>query len=332
VAGINELAAAGQLDGRFAAVGGYWVQYALPCAYQPHQAVLAGFCYGGRFADTPEAAQNTGMPADPAPIAVPETANGQLLWSAGGPNGPAAAVVLIVHAADSRTWQCQPQDLGACHGRMVIDSVAWVNGATTEMTPDASALPGVVTLTLDQVIAASVKPGEQLVTAYPLLATGMNDVDPRLIGGHGAGVIWYLRLAAGAPDANGLSDGVVRLVSDSDSSIGGELPLVVADDYQPARVILDAKDWNGNGAYPRFTIGADSAVLAAAGLDSSSTPLSLPAGDYVVHAFIATPQANPVDGPTCDLPLTVAAGDSLAFYADFPTQRDCTWQAGALFP
>jgi hypothetical protein len=330
VAGINQLAATGQLDGRLAAVGGYWAQFALPCPYMPHQPVILGFCSGGSFADTPEAAA-TCCGSNTAPIAAPETASGQVLWSARGPNGGASAVVLIVHAADGRAGQCAADVRADCHSRLVIDSVAWIDGQATALNPDTSALPNVA-LTVDDVVAAGVKPGEQLVTAYPLLATGMNNVDPRLIGGRGAGVLWYLRLATGAPDANGISDGVVRLVSDSDSSIGGELPLLVAEDYQPARVILDAKDWNGNGAYPRFTLGVDSTVVAEDVLGSGSTPLSLLAGDYVVHAFIATQQANPVAGPTCNLPLTVAAGDDLAFYAQFPTQGDCSWKAGSLFP
>ena len=330
VAEINQLAADGKLDGQLAAVGGYWAQFALPCPFMPHEAVLAGFCDGGSFADTSQAAQ-TCCGTGTAPIATTETANGDMLWSAGGVNGHAAMVVLIVHAADSRTWQCAPVDRASCHSRMVIDSVAWVNGAATEVNPDTSALSGAATLTIDQVVAAGVKPGEQLVTAYPLLASSLNEVDPRLIG-QGPGTVWYLRVATGTPDADGVSAGLVRLVGDSSSAILTELPLVVADDYQPARVVLDSKDWNGNGAYPRFTIGNDSTILADGDLGSSATPLSLVPGDYLVHALIATPQANPVAGPTCDLPLTLAAGDDVSFYAQFPSQGDCVWKAGSLFP
>jgi hypothetical protein len=329
VAGINQLAATGQLDGRLAAVGGYWAQFALPCPYMPHQPVILGFCSGGSFADTPEAAL-TCCGTGTAPIATLETANGDMLWSAGGINGDAAMVVLIVHTADSRAGQCQPADRGSCRARLVIDSVAWVNGDATSVNPDTSAVPGVA-LSLDDVIAVGVKPGEQLVTAYPLLATHLNDVDPRLLG-DGDGIVWFLRVLTGAPGADAISDSDVRLVSDSSSTVVAELPLVVPDDFATARVVLDAQGWDGNGAYPRFTVAAGTTVVVEGDLGSSSTPLALSAGDYAVHAFIATQQANPVAGPTCDMPLTVAAGDDVAYFADFSGSGDCAWQAGSLFP
>lgn len=329
VAGIHQLAAAGQLDGRLAAVGGYWAQFALPCPYMPHQPVILGFCSGGSFADTAEAAL-TCCGSGTAPIATLETADGDLLWSAGGIGSRAAMVVLIVHVADSRSGQCEANDRSSCLSRLVIDSVAWVNGDATSINPDTSALPDVA-LTVDDAVAAGVKPGEQVVTAYPLLATDLNDVEPRLLG-QGSDVVWFLRVLTGTPDADAISDGAVRLVSDSSAAVVAELPLVVPDDYEPARVVLDAQGWDGNGAYPRFTVSAGTTIVAAGDLDSSSTPLALVAGDYTVHAFIASPEANPVAGPTCDQPLTVAAGDDVAYYADFSGSGDCTWKAGTLFP
>ena len=325
---MHQLAAEGALDGRFAAVGGYWAQFALPCAYMPHLPVVLGFCSGGSFADTPEAAQTQGADGS-APIEVPET--GGSLQPVVGPMGTPVPVVLIVHAADSRVWQCAPGDRALCRAHIVIDGVPWYDGQPTVIgvQPDSGAVDG------DQLGAASVKPGEQLVTFYPLEATNLNEVDPRLIGqASGVGVVWYQRLTSGTPDANGIIDGVVRLVANPEGTgmIAAELPLVVADDYSPARVILDSKDWNGNGAYPRFTVSAGATVLAAGDLGSSSTPLALPAGDYTVHAFIATPEAHPVAGPTCDLPLTVATGDDVAYYADFSGSGDCVWTEGSLFP
>ncbi|MGZ8563227.1 MAG: hypothetical protein ACXWWU_06375 [Candidatus Limnocylindria bacterium] len=335
VAGIYQLAADRRLDGRLAAVGGYWAQFALPCPFMPHQPVILGFCSGGSFADTPEAARSQGGSVNGlAPIAVRETANGDFLWSLGSSGDVGlmgvGAVVLIVHATDSRAWQCAPDDRASCHSRLVIDSVAWVNGDAMALNPDMSALPGVA-LPLADVIAAGVKPGEQLVTAYPLLAGDLNDVDPRLID-QASDSVWFVRVLTTTPDSDAIADGVVRLVSDSASAIVAEMPLVVADDYAPARVILDAKDWNGNGAYPRFTVGAGTTVVAEGALGSSSTPLTVPAGDYVVHAFIATPEANPVAGPTCDLSLSVEAEADVAYYADFAGSGDCSWTAGTLFP
>ena len=48
----QHLAAAETLDGRLIAVGGYWMQFALPCAFMPHEALLTGFCTGSQFGDT----------------------------------------------------------------------------------------------------------------------------------------------------------------------------------------------------------------------------------------------------------------------------------------
>lgn len=330
VAGIYQLAAAGRLDGRLAAVGGYWVQYALPCPYMPHLAALDGFCYGGRFADTPEGAVNMNGPgSNVAPIAVPETANGNQLWSAGGVNGGAAMVVLIVHAADSRTWQCQPQDRNACLARLVIDSVAWVNGDAMQLNLDTSGLSAVA-LTLDDVIAAGVKPGEQLVTAYPLRATDVNDVDPRLLG-QGSDIVWYLRALTGAPDADGISDGVVRLLSDSSSSIAAELPLVMSDEHQLARLILDS-DQNSNlpsNTYPYFALLSRDTTLVGGPLGSSTTPVVLEAGDYVLRAWLADSNGQPADGPTCDASVSFDPGSLASYFATF-TGASCQWSAGEL--
>jgi hypothetical protein len=189
-----------------------------------------------------------------------------------------------------------------------------------------------VALTLDDVVAAAVKPGEQLVTAYPLLATDLNKVDPRLPG-PGSEVVWFVRVLTGTPDADAIGDGLVRLVSDSSSEIVAELPLAVAGDYSPARLVLDSQGWDGSGAgQPAVTVSVGTTVVFETDLDSSSTPLVLPAGDYELHAFIVTPQANPVAGPTCDMSLTVAGGDDLGYYADFAGGGDCSWKAGTLFP
>ncbi len=80
---------------------------------------------------------------------MPETVGGDQLGEATR-NAP-AAVVLIVHAADSRYWQCPPADREDCANSLVIDRVAWLNGSDTPFdAPDAH-------LTA---------PGEELVVAY----------------------------------------------------------------------------------------------------------------------------------------------------------------------
>src|SRR5665647_802812 len=60
VAAADAALAAGQLDGRFAAVGGYWRQYALPCPFPMHMPDIYGFCSGGEFADSPQDENTSG--------------------------------------------------------------------------------------------------------------------------------------------------------------------------------------------------------------------------------------------------------------------------------
>jgi hypothetical protein len=339
VAGISRLAANGSLDGRFAAVAGYWAQFALPCPFMPHQPAVLGFCSGGSFADTPEAARNQGGSVNgPVPVSVRETANGSLLWSLGQSSGDpgsmgVGSVALIVHRADSRAWQCAPNDRAACHSRLVIDNVAWVNGSIVAAPPDMSHLDGASpALSIDQVIAAAVQPGQQLVTAYPLKGSAMNDVDPRFVG-LADGVVWYVRVISGPPDADGIAPGKDVLVDDATGTVVSTLPLEVDAAYKPARIVLDAKGWEGPVGNPVFTLSVGTEVRIAGDLGAGTEPILLDAGDYKVHAFINTPQANPVAGPTCDLDLTVAAGDDVSYFANFSAgSGDCTWVSGSLFP
>ena len=321
VADLDKALAAGQLDGRFAAVGGYWRQYALPCPFMPHQAVISGFCSGGQFADAAAAVDTCCGSANAGivPIAVPETLNGDQLWSAS--SASAARVVLIVHAADSRAAQCAPDPQDDCHNHIVIDDVVWVNGSAT-VQPTTYSESGVQPkMTFDRVATVAVKSGEQLVTAYALSATHLNEVDPRLMG-KGNGIVWLVRVAAG--DASG--DGTVRVISDADGSVVEELPLKAAADYNPARVVLDS-DFSGNGdsTYPHFAILAGTTTIADDQLGTGSTPVTLESGDYVLHAFMADADGKAIaGGPTCDDPITVVEGANVAYKASF-TASACTW-------
>jgi hypothetical protein len=318
VADAEALANTGKLDGRLAAVGGYWNWFALPCPFLPHQAVITGFCSGSLFADTADAVRDYNGGLGSGPNSAAESGNGDLLWSTSG-SGP-AAVVLIVHAGDSRSWQCLER--AACQKRMVVDSVAWFNGSATQLPQPAADIAPKLSLADIEGMAAK---SEQLVTAYPMLATQLNDVDPRFLG-KGSGIVWYLRLAKTPSGADGLNEGVVRLVSDDSSTVIDELPLPVSSDYQPARVILDGNPANQNSqtAYPHYTITSGAATLSDDLLGMSTPPVALEAGAYELHAFLSDSNGQQADGPKCDQPITLTSSANVAYLATF-TANKCDW-------
>jgi hypothetical protein len=329
VAGINQLNRDRKLDGRFVAVAGYWVQEALPCAYMPHVPAVLGFCNGGRFGDTPEEAQG-GSSGAPAPIAVPETVGAELLWQMAGPANDPARVALIVHAADARSWQCAPADRATCASNLVIDRVAWINDTTPDADPNNPTIEP--RMTLDEVAAAGVQAGETLVLAYPLLATQLNDVDPRFMG-QGSGTVWYLRVMQGAPDADGIATGRTVLVDDASGTVISSLPLTVDAAYNPARLVLDSKGWEATGdARPRYDLFIGDSLVANGWLDSSTLPFATQTIGYRVEAFIGTEfDATHDQGPSCDVLLPLVEGEEAGYYADFTTDS-CAWKEGSLFP
>jgi hypothetical protein len=102
--------------------------------------------------------------------------------------------------------------------------------------------------------------------------------------------------------------------------------------YQPARVVLDT-----NGPVPdqfgqaHFQVARAGFVIATGVLDSSLTPFALEPGDYEIRAWgnsgaITHP---PQPASSCVMQLSLAAGDDVAYYADWPRRSDCTWKAGS---
>ena len=312
VAEMRTLAANGKLDGRFAAVGGYWMQYALPCPEPSHPAVLAGYCSGGKFADSEQDAADPGggLGGGSQPQAVPETGNGDLLWSATG-NGP-AAVVLIVHAADARWYQCEPERRTSCAATLVIDRVAWVNGSETQLT-----LPNFDLTT----------PEEQAVTAYQLSASEINDVDPRF-NGESTGQVWYARTTFGTPDADGTRAGVSREVSVASSAVVDERTLAVSPKYMPGRIVLDVgrASVQPNSATPQFSVTDGTTVVVDGALGMETPPVTLLSGAYSLHASVTDGGGNGAASPhpTCDLSITIDAGSDQTFFASF-AKNNCLW-------
>lgn len=300
VSKMHELASSGALDGRFAAVGGYWMQYALPCAFQPHVAPMSGFCAGGLFADNKADVASYNSSAGSAPLVMPETNSADELQTATG-NEP-AAVVLIVHRQDARSWQCQTDSRSACAQNLVIDRVAWINGSDTTQAASPANL-----------VAA----GEDLITAYRLEATSMNDVDPRF-NGEASGQVWYGRTAYGEADANGTRAGVTREVVVATSAIADERTLAVSDKYVPGRVVLDVSQPNPQTASPtpQFSVLDGTTEVVAGDLGMQTPPITLYAATYTLKAAAGS--------ISCSDQISIDPSSDVSFYAKF-SKNGCEW-------
>jgi hypothetical protein len=329
---MDALIGAGKLNGRVVAVAGYWSVLFPSCPYLPHQSVLTGFCTGISFDDV-SGAPSMGI-GDPDVILPNEATSGTELYGAQTQTTP-ASVVVLGHSDDSRAWQCTAETRAECESKFVIDRVAWVNGRDLGIGSPSSQLSlADLRLTPEQAAAFAVKPGEQLLSAYPLRVTEMDRVDPRFMGvdarpayeGGPANVVWYVRAASGDPDSDGVRDGVVRLVDDVIGEVVSEMPLAPATDYAPARLILDVGqhsrgNWDVNF---RASASVNSGGQPIASGYLGADPVSVVAGSYDLYGFVTNQYGGDVGDAHCSSPITVAADENLAYAVTF-TKSTCSW-------
>ncbi len=320
VAEMARLSTTGKLNGRFAAVGGYWSETFAPCPLLPHRALLDGSCYFAGFADSPTAAVNVSRQGNSfAPIAGPEASNADMLLAVQQPD-VAVPVVLVVHGNDSRARQCAPGQRSACQRRLVIDSVAWANGSATVLPASNSDVT--THLTAGDV---AVDP-DRTVLAYPTRATSLQVVDPQFAG-QAEGVVWLTRVVAEAPDADGTAAGLVTLVDDATGANIASLPLGVDADYAPGRITVDARG-SDNLGYPQFTVTGTRSIVAEFGVDDPPVVLDADSAGYVLSGFLVDGANHPiVDWPTCDQELTVDSSADLFYTATF-SSTGCLWAEG----
>ena len=138
VAEAAAMIAAGQLDGRVAAVAGYYDQVAMSCPY-PGRYIgpLESWCRFIAFTDRrddarlcrPSGDNGTSCSRPTAtsldPFLMPET--GGAVPALGSGLDP-LALVLIGHAGDARQWRCTEATQSACARAFVVDRVAWADG------------------------------------------------------------------------------------------------------------------------------------------------------------------------------------------------------------
>lgn len=333
VSEARELIGSGKAAGRLIAVSGYWSQEMIPCPSPQFRTVMDGFCTGTRFEDdyqTPE----PGL-GDPNIIVAPESADSDLLYQSQG-QGEAGKVVVIGHTHDSRSWQCEPDQRDECLDKLVIDRVVWANGKEQDLgSPNSAISLSQLNMTPDQAAAAAVEPGEQILTAYPTDTIDLNDVDPRLLGFQALSpyqqglndLVWYVRVLTGQPDADGTSDGAVRLVDDVTAKTLTELSIDPGADYRPARLVFELGPGThgdfGSTNYPRVQINANGTPLYSDYL-SGGSPVTLDPGIFALHGYVGNQDGYDVGGATCDTPISLDAEANVAYIATF-TKTGCSW-------
>ena len=357
VADAAAMIAAGKLDGRVAAVAGYYDTVALSCPY-PGRYIgpLENWCGLTAFTDRREDARlcrsegdNVTSCSPPTatsldPFLMPETSGA--VPPLGGGLDP-VAVVLVGHAGDARQWRCIEATQSACARAFVVDRVAWADGHDVPLAPRPAAdlVSGAAItprLTLAQAAAAA-GIGDSLLTGAAFRARDLASIDPR-VNLAGNGVVWLLRsLEPGAGPTRPLTE---LLVDDATGRIIDTLPLVLDPAYRPARLwqsaILRGTDCCGGHEFAFSRVVASDGTVVHDGLVSGGSsggagyttfgmgyespgPLVLPAGSYSVTAWLATwdgRTAGPVRDE-CSTSVTLAPLDDRALSADFPTGKPC---------
>jgi hypothetical protein len=367
VARADELLRAGALDGRTVAVAGYYDSFTPSCpAPGAYIGPLEDWCHFAAFTDSRATAKlcqaegSNGMSCHGAtgtslePWFMSETIGNTLGWNGAGAAGEPRALVLIGHAGDARQWQCGAETREACAAAFVVDRVAWAESRDVPVTP-----PETGDLATAQVISPRMTLAEAadttgaadgLLTGAPFRAGDIASIDPRS-NLTGDGVVWVVRTVGPrtTPDPPEVRPATVWLVDDASGSIIGSHPLALDTADQPGRLWpmaaargvecclgevfayyrVEATD--GAALYEGLvSAGAsgDQGATTYGGSGYGSTPLVLPAGSYVVTAWLAG-DPRTATGPAqdaCTTQVVIKPLEDVRFNADFPAGRACTFR------
>jgi hypothetical protein len=222
VGDLNRLIASGAMNGRVAAVAGYWESSIVPSCPAPGRwmSPLEGYCEFDLFSDTPyqsatcESGNCNGGFAPPRAetikaLAIDNNENYTRVRSADdGHYFDPRPLVLIGHAADPRWLQCQSDVQRQCEAAFVIDTVAWAEGNPLDLSLQDDPNAPKPRMSIPDVVAAA--GGTNLVSVALTNANDVNTIDPRI---HvtGDNLAWVVRSAI-----EGSSDG-----STSAAVVGG---------------------------------------------------------------------------------------------------------------
>lgn len=346
-----------RIDGQAVAVAGYFDQFYASCPY-PGRYVgpLESWCRMVAFADTRAGAQlcQTSSVGDMtcsgpsgtnlAPFFMSETSGDPWTWLTAGPTGEPAALVLIGHDGDARQWQCTAATQAECANAFVVDRIAWADGHDV---PPVAPRTATARMTLAQV-AASLGLADDLLTGAPFRAGDIATIDPRW-NRPGDKIVWLVRsLAPAAGSGAGKTrPETVWLVDDATGRVIDRHPLMLALDYQPARLwqmatahgveccagdvfaFYRVTSSDGTVAYEGIVPGGSSGGTDSTTFGGSygSGPLVLPAGGYSITAWLARYDGGVMGTPRdeCSTQVTLRPLGDVALNADFPPNKACTF-------
>lgn len=302
----------GELDGRVAAVGGYWAWNVVACPAPDWMVELDEPCEFVTLTD--EVLQPVEPPFNLSifsqrvgqlvPIVVPDSSGADGFFSL----PRATPVVIVGHSADARMWQCDAERREFCSQRFVVDSLAWVEDRD------------IASVDVSNVAMDAVGAGEILLSATATDAAGVHTIDPRI--GVPVGTrTWLLRLASPAA-SDGSAAGLIRVVEAESGAILGELPMAVAPDFLPGRLLYAAST---NPADPDGQVWhaavADGKQLSAGPIGSPSSPIVVSSGAAIVSASVGT--GNWLD---CSIEVDVAPLSDTFLTVEFPPRGGpCRW-------
>jgi hypothetical protein len=283
VAEAVAMIAAGKLDGRVAAVAGYYDAVALSCPY-PGRYIgpLESWCGLTAFTDRLQDARLCRPGVDNETVCSPPTATSLTPFLEPETDGAVPALggglvpvplVLVGHAGDARQWRCTEQTQAACAHACVVDRVAWADGhdvplAAPQTGDQASGRPITPRMMLAQAAAAT-GIGDSLLQGAAFRARDIASIDPRE-NLAGDSIVCLLRsLGQGTGPTRQVSE---QIVDDATGKLIATLPLAPQATYRPARLwqsaILRGTDCCGGHEFPMYRLVASDGTLVFDGMMS----------------------------------------------------------------
>ncbi len=362
VAEAVDLLAAGRLDGRAVAVGGYWLDSMIPSCPAPRRftAPLESYCYFQYFASeyvelthcdhNPGGSGGCSSTTPPRPFLEPvvlaEASGMDAIYNVGSQDPQAGEsarqMVVIGHSNDPRLWECEPDVREKCARAFVVDRVAWLAGKPVEVSPAVSYSEPTLFPALGDIAGASGL-GDAMLNAVAVRATEVSTIDPRF---HdvGDGPVWVARSIRRASDASEDHTAAVdvALIDDTTGEIRDSTGLELDPTFKPSRLSVQASGMHtrsNSDIHPFYRVERmDGGVIWQAMIGSwtssdgprtlygSGQPAVLDPDRYVLRAWRATSRRGEIGEPTddCSSEIRLAPSEDVVLQVSFPRAGPCS--------